>query len=118
MSVEEARAYSDQLYPPTVEDIAYEERQTRVDETTSGFPWLSALSLLYPISATIYIATRTPAPIAVVTGYGLANLGYLLFAAGVVAGRFGIFGLKRRWQVLSVAVACFAVGTILSNVST
>lgn len=27
MSVEEARAYADQQYPPTAEDIAYEERQ-------------------------------------------------------------------------------------------
>lgn len=27
MSVEEARAYADQQYPPTAEDIAYEERK-------------------------------------------------------------------------------------------
>ena len=27
LTVEEARAYSDQLYPPTAEDIAYEERK-------------------------------------------------------------------------------------------
>ena len=74
MSVEEARAYSNQLYPPTAEDIAYDERQRRVDETGSGFPWPSAVSLLYPIGATIYIATRTPAPIAAVAGYGLAKL--------------------------------------------
>ncbi len=27
MTVEEARAYADKLYPPTAEDIAYEERK-------------------------------------------------------------------------------------------
>jgi hypothetical protein len=118
MSVEEARAYSDQLYPPTADDITYEERQRHTDEGRSAFPWLSALSLIYPISATIYIATRTPAPTVVIAGYGLANLGYLLFAAGIFAGRFGVLGLKRRWQVIFIAIVCFALGTILSSIST
>jgi hypothetical protein len=81
-----------------------------------GFPWPSALSLLYPIGATIYIATLTPAGPAMVVGYGLTNLGYLLFGAGIWAGSFRILGLKRRWQVLAAAVAAFGVGTVLSNV--
>jgi hypothetical protein len=30
-----------------------------------------------------------------IAGYGLANLGYLLFAAGIFTGTFGVFGLRR-----------------------
>jgi hypothetical protein len=112
MSIEEARNYSDNLYPPTPDDIAYEQklRQSR------GFPWPSTLSLLYPIGALIYIATRTPAPFTVIVGYGLANLSYLLFAAGILAGKFGVFGLRRRWHVLIVAAICFCIGAVLSNI--
>lgn len=81
-----------------------------------AFPWKSALALLYPISAAIYVATSTPANPAMVVGYGVANLGYLLFAAGIWAGSFRILGLTKRWHVLAAAVAAFAVGTVLSNV--
>ena len=80
------------------------------------FPWKSALALLYPICAAIYLATATPSSPAMVVGYGLANLGYLLFAAGIFAGCFHVFGLKRRWHVLAAAVAAYAVGTVLSNI--
>jgi len=82
----------------------------------TGFPWPSALALLYPVTATIYIATWTPAGPAMVVGYGLANLGYLLFGAGIWAGTFRILGLRKRWQVLASAVVSFVLGTVLSNV--
>lgn len=39
-----------------------------------------------------------------VVGYGLANLGYLLFAAGIWKGSVRILGLKNRWHVLGSAV--------------
>jgi hypothetical protein len=81
-----------------------------------GFPWPSTLALLYPIGAAIYIATWTPAGPAMVVGYSLANLGYLLFGAGIWAGSFRILGLKRRWQVFAAAVATFGVGTMLSSI--
>lgn len=84
--------------------------------STLGFPWISALSLLYPISATIYIAKSTPAPPIMIAGYGLGNLGYLLFAAGIFSGTFSAFGLKRRWQVLALAAICLAIGTLLSSI--
>jgi len=80
------------------------------------FPWPSTVALLYPLGATIYIATATPAGLAMVIGYGLANLGYLLFAAGIWGGSFRILGLKNRWQVLGSAGVSFALGTVLSNV--
>lgn len=76
-------------------EVMAENLDPTSEKGTSGFPWVSALSLLYPISATIYIAESTPAPPVMITGYGLANLGYLLFAAGIFTGTFGVFGLKR-----------------------
>jgi len=116
MSIEQARAYSNQLYPPTAEDLAYEAKLRHADVGVLAFPWASTLSLLYPVSATIYIATRTPASSSMVAGYGLANLGYLLFGAGILSGKFGIFGLTKRWQVLALALVFFVLGTFLSNV--
>ncbi|MFZ1557410.1 MAG: hypothetical protein WAT38_14605 [Nitrospira sp.] len=81
-----------------------------------SFPWPSALGLLYPITAIVYVGTATPAGAAMVVGYGIANLGYLLFVAGVFGGTFQIRGLNNRWQVFAAAVAAFLLGTLLSNV--
>lgn len=117
-SIAEARAYSDHLYPPTAEDIAYEERLRQGESFAHGIPWLSAVALLYTIGVMIYLTARTPAPFAWIVGSGLANIGYLLFAAGIFSGKFGVFGLTRRWQVIAAAVTCFAIGTLLSNVGT
>ncbi len=81
-----------------------------------GFPWLSAISLLYPVSATVYISTQTPARPLMILGYGLANLGYLLAAAGMFKGTFKIFGFKKRRHVFTAAVIFFLIGTILSTI--
>src|SRR6476620_115307 len=80
-----------------------------------GFPWPSTVALLYPIGAAIHIATATPASLADVVGYGLGNLGYLLFAASICGGSFRILGLNTRGRVLGAAVASFRMGTLLSN---
>jgi len=79
------------------------------------FPWPSMLALLYPIGAIVF-ATLTAAPPLMVVGYGLANLGYLLFGAGLCGGSFRILGLRKRWQVLAAAMVAFGVGTLLCNV--
>jgi hypothetical protein len=84
--------------------------------SATGFPWTSALTLLYPISATIYAAADYPATPVMIAGYGLANLGYLLFAAGIFAGTFRVFGLKKRWKVLVLGATCVVVGTVLSSI--
>ncbi len=81
------------------------------------FPWISAVSLLYPISATIYIAMQTSAGIITVIGYGLSNLGYLLFAAGIFAGKFSIFKFRKRWQVFVAAFILVLIGIILTNIN-
>jgi len=98
---------------------AYDQPKMREFMGIAGtrFPWPSALAVLYPITATIYIAAWTPAGPTMVVGYGLANLGYLLFAAGIWPGSFRVFGLKKRWQVFGAALAFFILGTVLSNVS-
>ena len=77
---------------------------------------LSTLALLYPVSAAIYMVVSTPASPLTAAGYGLANLGYLLFGAGIWAGSFRIFGLKKRWQVVAAAVTAFIGGTVLSAI--
>jgi hypothetical protein len=82
----------------------------------SIFPWVSAISLLYPIGAGVYIATQTPARPPMIVGCGLANLGYLLIGAGIFKGTFRIFGLRRRWQVLVAGTIAFLIGTFLSNI--
>lgn len=81
------------------------------------FPWISTISLLYPISATIYIATRTPASIITTIGYGLTNLGYLLFVAGIFVGKFRIFKLRKRGQVFAAAFILFLIGILLTNIN-
>jgi len=72
--------------------------------------------LLYPLAAAIHTAMATSAGLSEVVGYGLSNLGYVLGAAGVMAGRFGILGLRMRWQVFAAAVLSYGFGTILVNV--
>ena len=81
-----------------------------------ALPWLSALALVYPLSAIVHMATTTPAPLVMIAGYGLANLGYVLFAAGIFAGTFRVFGLKNRWKVLVLAATCVVVGIVLSSI--
>jgi len=82
----------------------------------SIFPWVSAIFLLYPIGAAVYIATQTPARPPMIVGYGFANLGYLLVGAGIFKGTFKIFGLKKRWYVLVAGAIAFLIGTFLSNI--
>lgn len=97
---------------------AYDQPKMRefMGITCYKFPWPSAIGLLYPTAATLYIATFTPAGGEIAIGYGIANLGYLLFMAGALRGTFRIFGLKKRWSVYGAAVGCFLLGTVILNV--
>ncbi|OFW82788.1 MAG: hypothetical protein A2018_00045 [Alphaproteobacteria bacterium GWF2_58_20] len=80
-----------------------------------AFPFFSLIALIYPIGATIHISNYAPATIPMIIGYGLTNLGYLLLVAGIVSGKFGIFGLTKRWQVLSLSLTSILIGISLSN---
>ena len=79
-----------------------------------SFLWISSLIMLYPIVAMVSIATQG-APILPTLGYGFANLGYLLFGAGILAGSFRILGLRYRIPTIIAAVAIWIVGTVFSN---
>jgi hypothetical protein len=83
-------------------------------KNTNDFPVWSGLALLIPIFAFLRISGIPADPI-VRVGYALAQLGYVLFAAGLFAGTFRILGLRSRPQVFGSAVAVFILGTILSN---
>lgn len=80
------------------------------------FPWISAVALLYPIAAIIYISLKTPANVPVIIGYGIANIGYLLIGAGIISGTFKIFGLKKRMHVFIFGIFALAVGAVLTNI--
>lgn len=96
------------------------QEQPRIREhmgiRASGFPWQSSLALLLPVVATYQMSTKTPAGAVMLLGSGLANLGYLLFGAGLVSGTFLAFKLTDRKQVFIAAVIAFVVGTVLVNV--
>jgi len=93
--------------------------QPKVRELIGGrtrrIPWVSALALLYPVAAIVHISINTPAPASMVFGYGIANLGYLLIAAGIFAGTFRVLGLYRRWRVFIAAALAVTIGIYLTN---
>jgi hypothetical protein len=97
---------------------AYDQPKMREFMGVKGsvFPWISAISLLYPIGAGVYISTQTPARTPMIVGYCLANLGYLLVGSGIIKGTFRIFGLKKRWQLFVAGTLAFLIGAFLSSI--
>lgn len=93
------------------------EARARCIPRQSRFPFISTLALMYPLGAVLDVALPTSVPLTDVAGVGLANLGYLLFAAGVFSGHFNVFRLKKRSHVFLAAVLSFTCGTLLSNVN-
>ena len=91
-------------------------REERIVETNNGAKNFNAstISLLYPIVAMIYIATKD-AEVPVIFGYGLFQLGFVMFFAGVYKGTFLVFNLDKRRQVLSVAIILLFSGFVLFN---
>jgi len=91
-------------------------REERIVETNSGMKKIypSTISLLYPIVAMIYTAMKIP-EVPVILGYGLSQLGYVMFFAGVYKGTFLVFNLDKRLQVLVVAVLCVGMGFMFIN---
>lgn len=81
-----------------------------------GFPYLSALALLYPVAAMASMGD-TAAPAVLILGYGFANLGYLLGAAFIIPGHFRILGLDSRIPTLIAGVVFWVVGLVLSNLA-
>ena len=91
-------------------------REERIVETNNGMKkvYPSTISLLYPIVAMIYTATKIP-EVPVILGYGLSQLGYVMFFAGVYKGTFLVFNLDKRRQILSVAIILIVSGFVFIN---
>jgi hypothetical protein len=78
------------------------------------FPFVSFIALVYPVAAMLPLS-ETPISVAGILGYGFANLGYLLLAAGVFFGQFRAFALEGRVVTIIVAVVSWVVGIVLTN---
>tara|TARA_B100000809_G_C14867071_1_gene434105 strand:- start:12 stop:605 length:594 start_codon:yes stop_codon:yes gene_type:complete len=91
-------------------------REERIVETNKGMKnfYPSTISLLYPIVAMIYIATKIP-EVPVILGYGLSQLGYVMIFAGVYKGTFLVFNLDKRLQVFVSAIVCVGMGFMFIN---
>ena len=91
-------------------------REERIVETNNGMKnfYPSTISLLYPIVAMIYIATKIP-EVPVILGYGLSQLGYVMIFAGVYKGTFLVFNLDKRIQVFVSAIVCVGMGFMFIN---
>ena len=88
----------------------------------TAFPWPSTLALLYPLAAAASAYHQTtvafhPGAGLLALGNGLANLGYLLAASGLLFGRFGAFRLRSRRAALGAGLVAFLLGTLISTVS-
>jgi len=82
--------------------------------SAQGFPYFSFVALLYPIAAMLSLS-ETPISIVGILGYGFANLGYLLLAAGIFFGKFRAFALEGRVITIIAAVVSWIVGIVLTN---
>ena len=91
-------------------------REERIVETNNGTKkiYASTISLLYPIVAMIYIATKT-SEVSVIIGYALSQLGYVMIFAGVYKGTFLVFNLDKRLQVIVSAIVCVGMGFMFIN---
>ena len=107
-----ARHMSDNLYPPTKEDLKYERSRKNPKPL---FPIFSLLSLLYPNIATYYFIKYYNVTLIEAIGYALVQASYVMFVA-ILFGTFGIFGLYSRKSIFIYAIGCFIVGSVLSNI--
>jgi len=98
----------------------------------TSFPWASAVALLHPLVALGWMyrlaaANGHASPVltngfearasSLALGYGLANLGYLLLASGLMFGKFGALKLRTRPTVLVAALTAWLLGTLITNVA-
>ena len=86
----------------------------------SAFPWPSSVALAYPLAAGAWMyhqaaTTGLASPVILALGYGVASLGYLLLASGLVFGKFGALRLRSRPIVLGTGLAALLLGTFISN---
>ena len=107
-----ARQMSDELYPPTKEDLKYERSR---ENPKPSFPIFSLLSLLYPNIATYYEIKFFNITLLESLGYAITQTYYVMFVA-IIFGTFGIFGLYTRKSIAMYGLGCFIIGVLLSNI--
>ena len=107
-----ARQITDELYPPTKEDLKYERSR---ENSKPSFPIFSLLSLLYPNIATYYEIKFFNITLLESLGYAITQTSYVMFVA-IIFGTFGIFGLCTRKSIAIYGLGCFAIGVLLSNI--
>ena len=107
-----ARQMSDELYPPTKEDLKYERSR---ENSKPSFPIFSLLSLLYPNIATYYEIKFFNITLLESLGYAAVQTSYVMFVA-ILFGTFGIFGLYTRKSIAIYGLGCFVIGVLLSNI--
>lgn len=86
----------------------------RIAGIPSPIPWVSAISLVYPLLAYLNARSATGSSL-VALAVGVTNLGYLLLAAGLYAGSFKVFKLNSRLPVLLTAIAAILIGVMMVN---
>ena len=107
-----ARQMSDELYPPTKEDLKYERSR---ENPKPSFPIFSLLSLLYPNIATYHLIKFNNVTLVEAIGYAIAQTSYVMFVA-ILFGTFGIFGLYTRKSIAFYGLGCFVIGVLFSNI--
>lgn len=81
-------------------------------------PWVSMLAMVYPVAGALFFARRAPEESTLgVVAYGIAQLGYVLVFAGIVAGSFQALGLSGRLRTIAVGLLVLVLETLLSNVA-
>jgi hypothetical protein len=86
------------------------------DAFASKRPVWSAMSLAYVLAVGVYLHLRyAEMPTAAWLGALVGNIGYAVTVGGIAAGRFEVFGLRRRWTTVLAGVALAACGTVLAN---
>jgi hypothetical protein len=73
--------------------------------------------LLYPCLAAANAAAYADTTIGVVISVGVANVGYMLLAAGIIRGRFTAFGLEKRAVTIIAGIVCLAAGSAQATFS-
>lgn len=83
-------------------------------QSARGTPIWSALALIIPAASFLQTRSNT-ASFSLALGSAISNLGYVLLAAGIVAGTFHVLALRTRAQVFVAAAAAWLLGVLLSN---
>ena len=76
---------------------------------------VSSFGLLIPLIAFVWTIAHG-AGLRTSIAYGVAQVGYVLLASGVLAGSFKVLGLHSRTATLLWGVVAWVAGTILMNV--